>query len=155
MITYEELEKVNYKDTLTIEERKNLVSAAVLSIAGLYDEGIFGMNEYMTDTAFIAACTDLKFNEKDDIEDIWKFIESSEIMNDIIHNLGTSAYFSIRNEIEEGVRYQTSVNPALKDLIQALTGFINNTDVKRITDEFTSALNELTASAEEEVPDGD
>lgn len=134
-------ENATYKTELEIMEYNALVTSAVTGIANLYDQGLYGFNNYVIQTALVESCTNINI-ANDDMDVKCKFYTETDVIDRVCKALGETTVKNILNDIDLGIRYRISTNPDIKGLISGLGSLVHNItkNTEHISDETLAEL---------------
>lgn len=147
MVSIENYKDAEYKTQLTVYEYNDIISSAIDGIIDLYDKGIYGFNTFIVNSSLVSVCTNIDTSINDpDVK--MKLFEETDVITNIIKNIGEQTFNRIINEIDLGLRYRISTNPETKELLRELGNLARNlSDVSHnVTDD---ALNNLMSSVKD------
>jgi len=127
------LSKVEYKKELSFNDFQEIVDDATNTIAKLIEDGHYGSIDFMIDYTIVLGCTDISFAGAD-LNDIWNFLYTTNVLSNVKESIGESVYNSIVSQIHTALNYALSTNPETKGLIKALTELIlkfSKTDISK------------------------
>lgn len=141
-------ESATYKTELPIMEYNALITSAVNGIANLYDQGVYGFNNYIIQTALVESCTNINITN-DDMDVKCKFYAETNVIDRICNALGEETFKNILSDIDLGIRYRISINPDVKELIVGLGSLVHNItkNTEHISDETLMELVTLAKNA--------
>lgn len=140
-ISSKNYENATYKSELSIWEHNTLVSSVVESIINLYDQAVYGLNEYITNEALVEYCTNINIS-KLDMDKKYKFFTETDVLEKIKASLGEAIYIGIMRDIDLGIRYRISTNPEVKGLLIGIGNLMDNLtkNTENISDETLTEL---------------